>query len=112
MFLSFICFSKLVIFVNIGQLVENNTTYARYNTDLCPRWQLNCHDPAAARAGIVLYQCSCGSKLRRPEKILLCLRNKGDAFEMVAAVMALAGDIYILVLAVPTVVDDLTLHIS
>ena len=29
MFLSFICFSKLVIFVNTGQLVENNTSYAR-----------------------------------------------------------------------------------
>ena len=30
MFLSFICFSKLVILVYTGQLVENNTTYARY----------------------------------------------------------------------------------
>ena len=29
MFLSFICFSKLVILVYTGQLVENNTTYAR-----------------------------------------------------------------------------------
>ena len=34
MFLSFICFSKLVIFVNTGQLVENNTSYARDKTKL------------------------------------------------------------------------------
>ena len=42
MFLSFICFSKLVILVNTGQLVENNTTYAR---DIITSFRLRMYNP-------------------------------------------------------------------